>query len=42
MRLIDFLRDYGEALEDAKEQRQKQAQQHRCGMPKAYSPHRHR
>lgn len=42
MRLIDFLRDYSEALEDAKERQQKQSQQPRRNTPKVYRPKRHR
>lgn len=42
MRLIDFLRDYGEALEDAKERQKKQNQQPRPNTHKIYRPKRHR
>jgi hypothetical protein len=42
MRLIDFLRDFSEALEDAKEKANKQSQQPRRSIPKVYRPKRHR
>lgn len=42
MRLIDFLRDYGEALEDDKERQNKQIQQPRRNSPNIYRHKRHR
>lgn len=37
MRLIDFLRDYAEAVEEAKEQQKKEA-----SKPQTYRPKTHR
>lgn len=42
MRLVDFLRDFAEALEDAQEKAKKRNQQPHRNTPKVYRPKRHR